>query len=193
MVLPIVAYGHPNLRKVSEEIDEDYEGLNELIENMFETMYHSEGVGLAAPQVNRNIRLFIVDASPFEKDNPELRDFRKVFINPIITEETGTEWEFAEGCLSIPDIREEVIRKPRVRIEYYDRDFNFHDETYEGMAARIIQHEYDHLEGVLFVDHISNLRKMLLKRRLNDISTGNIDVDYKMIFPSRKRKKKQLR
>ncbi len=193
MVLPIVAYGHPNLRKVSEEIDEDYEGLNELIENMFETMYQSEGVGLAAPQVNRNIRLFIVDASPFEKDNPELRDFRKVFINPIITEETGTEWEFAEGCLSIPDIREEVIRKPRVRIEYYDRDFNFHDETYEGMAARIIQHEYDHLEGVLFVDHISNLRKMLLKRRLNDISTGNIDVDYKMIFPSRKRKKKQLR
>lgn len=193
MVLPIVAYGHPNLRKVSEEIDKDYEGLNELIENMFETMYQSEGVGLAAPQVNRNIRLFIVDASPFEKDNPELRDFRKVFINPIITEETGTEWEFAEGCLSIPDIREEVIRKPRVRIEYYDRDFNFHDETYEGMAARIIQHEYDHLEGVLFVDHISNLRKMLLKRRLNDISTGNIDVDYKMIFPSRKRKKKQLR
>jgi len=193
MVLPIVAYGHPNLRKVSEEIDEDYEGLNELIENMFETMYYSEGVGLAAPQVNKNIRLFIVDASPFEKDNPELRDFRKVFINPIITEETGTEWEFAEGCLSIPDIREEVIRKPRVRIEYYDRDFNFHDETYEGMAARIIQHEYDHLEGVLFVDHISNLRKMLLKRRLNDISTGNIDVDYKMIFPSIKRKKKQLR
>ncbi len=193
MVLPIVAYGHPNLRKVSEEIDEEFEGLDELIENMFETMYYSEGVGLAAPQVNENIRLFIVDASPFEKDNPELRDFRKVFINPVITEEAGTEWEFTEGCLSIPDIREEVIRKPRVRIEYYDPHFNFHDETYEGIAARIIQHEYDHLEGVLFVDHISNLRKMLLKRRLNDISTGNIDVGYKMIFPSRKRKKKQLR
>lgn len=190
MVLPIVAYGHPNLRKVSTEIDKDYEGLDELIEDMFETMYESDGVGLAAPQINKNIRLFIVDASPYEKDMPELRDFKKVFINPVIIEEEGNEWEFNEGCLSIPDIREEVVRKPNVRIQYYDRDFKFHDETFDGIAARIIQHEYDHLEGVLFVDRVSNLRKMLLKRKLNDISTGNISPGYKMIFPARKRKKR---
>lgn len=190
MVLPIVAYGHPTLRKVSVGIEKDYEGLDDLITDMFETMYDSEGVGLAAPQVNKNIRLFIVDASPYEKDNPDLRDFKKVFINPVIVEEDGIEWEFNEGCLSIPDIREEVVRKPRVRIQYYDREFNFHDEVYEGVTARIIQHEYDHLEGILFVDRISNLRKMLLRRRLNDISSGNIDVGYRMIFPAQKRKRK---
>jgi peptide deformylase len=190
MILPIVAYGHPNLRKVSVEIDRDYPGLDELIDNMFETMYSSEGVGLAAPQVNKQIRLFIVDASPYGEENPALADFKKVFINPRIVEERGDEWGFEEGCLSIPDIREEVVRQPDVRIQYYDRDFNFHDEVYSGIAARIIQHEFDHLEGVLFVDKINSLRKMLLRKRLNDISAGNINPKYKMIFSGRKHKKK---
>ena len=190
MVLPVIAYGHSVLRKTSVEIDENYPELDELLENMFETMYVSEGVGLAAPQVNRSIRLFIVDTSPYAKEKPEVEEFRKIFINPYIIEEEGEEWNFNEGCLSLPQIREEVSRKPRVRIEYYDRDFNFHDEYFEGIPARIIQHEYDHLEGILFVDRISPLKKVLLKRKLNDISTGNIDVDYKMIFPAKKKYKK---
>ena len=189
MVYPIVAYGHPNLRKVSAEIDGQYPELSRLIEDMFETMYASEGVGLAAPQINRNIRLFVIDTEPFVNDDKGQERLKKVFINPQIIEEEGEEWAFNEGCLSLPEIREEVERKPRVRIRYYDQDFNSHDEVYEGIMARIIQHEYDHLDGVLFVDRISNLRKMLLKRRLNDIATGNIDVEYKMIFPSKKRRK----
>jgi len=188
MILPIVAYGHPTLRKVAEEIEPGHPGLNELIENMFETMYSSEGVGLAAPQVNQTIRLFIVDASPYAQDKPELEGFKKIFINPQIIEETGEPWVFNEGCLSIPDIREDVSRPPRIRIRYYDRDFIFYDEVYEGIPARIIQHEYDHLEATLFVDRVSPLRKILLKRKLNDISSGNIDVKYKMIFPARKKK-----
>ena len=190
MILPIVAYGHPTLRKIAAEIEPGHPGLNELIDNMFETMYQSEGVGLAAPQVNQSIRLFIVDASPYEKDMPEFKGFKKIFINPHIIEETGEEWSFNEGCLSVPEIREDVMRKPRIRIQYQDRDFNSYDEIYEGIPARIIQHEYDHLEATLFVDRISPLRKMLLKRRLNDISTGNIDAKYKMIFPGKKKKVK---
>lgn len=190
MILPIVAYGHLTLRKIADDIDPGHLGLDELIENMFETMYQSEGVGLAAPQVNQSIRLFIVDASPYEKDYPEFKGFRKAFINPHIIEETGEEWSFNEGCLSVPEIREDVMRKPRIRIQYQDKDFNSYDEIYEGIPARIIQHEYDHLEATLFVDRISPLRKMLLKRRLNDISTGNIEVSYKMIFPGKKKKVK---
>ncbi|MBW6459662.1 MAG: peptide deformylase [Bacteroidales bacterium] len=188
MILPIVAYGHPTLRKVAEEISPGHSGLEELIENMFETMYSSEGVGLAAPQVNQPIRLFIVDVGPYVQEHPELEGFKKIFINPQIIEQTGEPWVFNEGCLSIPDIREDVSRPPRIRIQYYDRDFQFHDEVYEGISARIIQHEYDHLEATLFVDLISPLRKILLKRKLNDISSGNIDVKYKMIFPARKKK-----
>ena len=188
MILPIVAYGHPTLRRVAEEIIPGLPGLDELIENMFETMYSSEGVGLAAPQVNQPIRLFIVDAGPYVQENPELEGFKKIFINPQILEETGDPWVFNEGCLSVPDIREDVSRPPRIRIQYYARDFQFHDEVYEGISARIIQHEYDHLEATLFVDLISPLRKILLKRKLNDISSGNIDVKYKMIFPAKKRK-----
>ncbi len=188
MILPIVAYGHPVLRRVASEIGPDYPGLNELIDNMFETMYSSEGVGLAAPQVNQGIRLFIVDAAPYAEDKPELKDFKKIFINPKIVEESGDEVSFNEGCLSIPKIREDVIRKPVVRIQYQDRDFNFHEEVYEGIPARIIQHEYDHLEAKLFVDRINPLRKMMLKKKLNDITNGNIEVDYKMIFPGKKKK-----
>ena len=190
MILPIVAYGHPTLKKVAEEIEADYPGLDELISDMFETMYESSGVGLAAPQVNKSIRLFIVDATPYAEDYPEASGFKKVFINPYILEERGEEWSFNEGCLSVPTVREDIFRKPEILIEYHDRDFNLIEEKYDGVMARIIQHEYDHIEGSIFVDKANPLRKMLLKRKLNDISTGNIDVDYKMIFPLKSKKRK---
>lgn len=187
-MLPIVAYGHPTLRRVSHDIEKDYPELDQLIENMFETMYTSVGVGLAAPQINKSIRLFIVDASPYAEDYPDAKDFKKVFINPQIVEESGDSWMFNEGCLSVPNIREDISRKSTVRIQYYDTDFNFHDETFTGVIGRIIQHEYDHLEGIIFVDKVSPLKKTLLRRKLNDISKGDIDVSYKMIFPVMKKK-----
>ena len=192
MILPIVAYGDPVLKKVAEEIDEDYKDLPKLIEDMFETMYNANGVGLAAPQVGKSIRLFVVDASPFADDDEEdaeetkhLKDFKKVFINPIIEQEKGKEWGFQEGCLSIPGIREEVFRKEKLKISYYDENFELHEESYDGYAARIIQHEYDHLEGILFTDKISPLRRRLLKRKLDEISKGDADVKYKMRFPKK--------
>ncbi|MFY7991268.1 MAG: peptide deformylase [Fluviicola sp.] len=196
MILPIVAYGDPVLKKEAEEIDKDYPVLKQLIEDMFETMYEASGVGLAAPQIGRSIRLFVVDGSPFaEKDEDEEEDpraagmegFKKVFINPIIEEEEGKEWGFAEGCLSIPKIREEVLRKERVRLSYYDENWNLHDEWFDGYKARIIQHEYDHIEGVLFTDHLSVLKKRLLTKRLANISQGIVNVDYKMRFPAIKK------
>lgn len=196
MILPIVAYGDPVLKKEAEEIDKDYPELMQLIEDMFETMYEASGVGLAAPQIGRSIRLFVVDGSPFaEKDEDEEEDpraagmegFKKVFINPIIEEEEGKEWGFAEGCLSIPKIREEVLRKERVRLSYYDENWNLHDEWFDGYKARIIQHEYDHIEGVLFTDHLSVLKKRLLTKRLANISQGIVNVDYKMRFPAIKK------
>ncbi|HPE55367.1 MAG TPA: peptide deformylase [Bacteroidales bacterium] len=190
MILPITAYGHPILRKVAVDIDKDYPGLDHLIEDMFETMYASSGVGLAAPQINRSIRLIVIDASPFEDEYPETKDFKRVFINAKMMDENGEEWPFNEGCLSIPDIREEVQRKPKIRITYYDENWEFHDEVYDSVMARILQHEYDHLEGVLFVDKINSIRKMLLKRKLQDISKGNINVEYKMIFPNKKKGRK---
>lgn len=190
MILPITAYGHPILRKVAVDIDKDYPGLDQLIEDMFETMYASSGVGLAAPQINRSIRLIVIDASPFEDEYPETKDFKRVFINAKMMDENGEEWPFNEGCLSIPDIREEVQRKPKIRITYYDENWEFHDEVYDSVMARILQHEYDHLEGVLFVDKINSIRKMLLKRKLQDISKGNINVEYKMIFPNKKKGRK---
>ncbi|MCH2232897.1 MAG: peptide deformylase [Crocinitomicaceae bacterium] len=198
MVLPIVAYGAPVLKKEGEEIDEDYKGLQELIANMFETMYAANGVGLAAPQIGKSIRLFIVDASPFaeaeEGEEPDplaegLEDFKKVFINPIIEEESGEEWSFAEGCLSIPKIREEVFRQPKIRISYYDENWEFKDEEYEGYAARVIQHEYDHVDGILFTDRLSPLKKRILKKKLLNISKGDVDVPYKMKFPNIKKKR----
>lgn len=197
MILPIVAYGDPVLKQKAAEIDEDYEGLETLIENMFETMYDAHGVGLAAPQINRPIRLFIIDASPFaEKEEGEEPDekavgldgFKKVFINPIIEEESGATWGFNEGCLSIPGIREEVNRKPQIKISYFDEKWNFHEDIYDGYAARVIQHEYDHVEGVLFTDKISPLKRKLLQKKLSNISKGIVDVDYKMRFPTPKRK-----
>lgn len=183
MILPVVAYGDPVLRKLADEIDADYPDLKELIANMFQTMYDAAGVGLAAPQIGKSIRLFIVDASPFEEDEPNLKGFKKVFINPIILEEEGNAWKFNEGCLSIPGIREDVSRKPNITIEYYNEQFELLEETYDGIAARIIQHEYDHIEGKLFIDYLNPLKKQLLKKKLSDISKGNVSVKYKMKFP----------
>ena len=183
MILPIVAYGDPVLRKETEEIDQDYPDLKDTIEDMFETMYKAQGVGLAAPQVGLPIRLFIVDATPYEEDEPELEGFKRIFINPIIVEEEGEEWKFNEGCLSIPGIREDVSRKPKVTIEYYNEKFELVEEVLDGIAARIVQHEYDHIEGILFTDLISPLKKRLVKGKLNNIAKGNVKVNYRMKFP----------
>ena len=191
MVLPITAYGHPVLRKVATEVDEDYPNLQQLIDDMFETMYATSGVGLAAPQVNLPIRLMVMDATAYAEEDPQAKDFKRVLINPEIIEEDGEEWVFNEGCLSVPEIREDVSRKPNIRITYYDEKWKFHDEQYDSVMGRILQHEYDHLEGILFVDRVSNIRKMLLKRRLLDISKGDIDVKYKMIFPLKKKGKRR--
>lgn len=191
MVLPIVAYGDPVLKKQAVEIDEDYPNLDQLIENMFETMYEAQGVGLAAPQIGESIRLFIVDATPFaegEDGDPECADFKRVFINPIIFEENGDEWGFEEGCLSIPNIREEVKRKERLKIEYYDENWELYEEELDGIPARIVQHEYDHIEGVLFTDKISALRRTLLSGKLSDISRGDVQVGYRMRFPKLKKR-----
>jgi len=194
MILPIIAYGDPVLRKMGQEIRKDYPDLDKLILNMWDTMYEAYGVGLAAPQVNYSIRLFMIDPSPFADDEsltgPEkevLSNLKKVFINPKIIAEEGEEWAFNEGCLSIPEIREDVFRKPRITIEYQDEDFNSHRETYEGLAARVIQHEYDHIEGILFTDKLSSLKKRLIKGKLSDISKGKVDVDYRMRFPAMKK------
>lgn len=196
MILPIVAYGDPVLRKMGAEITPDYPHLNTLITNMWETMYHAYGVGLAAPQIGKAIRLFLVDTSPFAEDpelSPEaqeaLKSFKKVFINPEIIDETGTEWAFNEGCLSIPDVREDVKRQPEITIRYQDENFNQYQETYNGLIARVIQHEYDHIQGVLFTDYLSPLKKRLLKGRLKKISDGKIKVDYHMRFPNQKKKR----
>jgi peptide deformylase len=197
MILPIVAYGTPVLRKTAVEIPEDYPQLQQLIGDMFETMYASSGVGIAAPQVGKSLRLFLVDTSPFvngdrddddeftEEEREQLQHLKKVFINAKIVEEEGEEWLFNEGCLSIPKIREDVSRKPKIRIQYYDEHFVFFDETYEGIAARVIQHEYDHIEGKLFTDRINPLRRRLLKGKLADISKGKVSVTYKMQFPNK--------
>jgi len=195
MILPIVAYGDPVLKKQAEEIDKDYPNLKELIDNMFETMYGAQGVGLAAPQIGLSIRLFIVDGAPFaddEDDEPDpkavgMEDFKKVFINPIIEEESGEKWGFHEGCLSLPKLREEVFRKEVIQISYYDENWELKEETFEGYKARIIQHEYDHIEGVLFTDHLSVLKKKMLTKKLQNISRGDISVDYKMKFPALKK------
>ncbi|MCH2215620.1 MAG: peptide deformylase [Flavobacteriales bacterium] len=194
MILPIVAYGDLVLKKKAEDIEKDYEKLDELIENMFETMYGAQGIGLAAPQIGKSIRLFIVDASPFgdDEEDPEaqkVKDFKEVFINAQIVEEKGEPMVFPEGCLSIPNIREEVTRNDTILIEYYDRDWNFQRREFDGYAARIIQHEYDHIDGILFTDHLKPLKKKLLKRKLMDISKGKVEVAYRMKFPKMKLKR----
>jgi peptide deformylase len=188
MKLPIIAYGDPILKKKATAIEPaEYPHIRQLIDDMFETMYAARGVGLAAPQVGLSMRLFIVDATPFDDDEPELKDFKKAFINAQMLEESGEEWAFNEGCLSIPDVREDVFRAPVIRISYYDAEWKHHEETFKGMAARIIQHEYDHIEGKLFTDKLSPLRKRLIEKKLTDISKGIVDVDYKMKFPAQKK------
>lgn len=184
MIFPIVAIGDPVLKKKAVDIEKDYPNLSELIANMYETMYKASGVGLAAPQIGLSIRLFITDGAPFEdEEDKAVKTFKKVFINPVITKEEGEKWVFQEGCLSIPGIREDVRRHPVVHITYYDETFTKHEEVYSGMSARIIQHEYDHIEGVLFTDHLAPLKKRLLKSRIDGITHGKVDVDYRMKFP----------
>jgi peptide deformylase len=194
MILPIVVYGDPVLRKVAEPIDKNHDGLDQIIKDMFDTMNNARGVGLAAPQVGKSIRLFIVDTSPFAESSddddddddeftPEqkkqLSAFKKIFINAQIIEEDGEEWKFSEGCLSIPKIREDVSRKPKIKIEYVDEHFKKHTETYDGVIARVIQHEYDHIEGKLFTDIISPFKRKLIAGKLADISKGKVSADYK--------------
>jgi peptide deformylase len=193
MVLPIVVYGDPVLRKVGVDITKDYEGLDQLIADMFETMYKAKGVGLAAPQIGKAIRLFIVDTHPFAEDDDdeeedeftpeqrkELKAFKKIFINARILNEEGQEWKFSEGCLSIPKIREDVSRQPEIEIEYYDEKFKKHVEKYKGVIARVIQHEYDHIEGKLFTDKISPFKRKMISGKLNDIANGRTGADYKI-------------
>ena len=191
MILPIVAYGHPVLRKVAQDIDADYPFLEKLIQDMWETMYASNGVGLAAPQVNKDIRLFIVDSRQiFENMKPDERNeypddpgIKQVFVNAHIHEINGEEWAYNEGCLSIPKIREDIVRNEIVTLRYQDENFNRHTNTFQGITARIILHEHDHLEGKLFIDYLPPLKRKLMKRKLDDISKGKVTVDYKMVFP----------
>tara|TARA_B110001452_G_C15160439_1_gene403648 strand:+ start:523 stop:1113 length:591 start_codon:yes stop_codon:yes gene_type:complete len=196
MILPIVAYGDPVLRKVAVAIDAEFPDLEKLINNMKETMYNASGVGLAAPQIGKAIRLFLIDASPFaeddnlsEEERTVLKSFNRVFINPKILEEEGEEWLFNEGCLSIPEVREDVSRQPKITIEYQDEHFTIHTETLEGLAARVFQHEYDHIEGILFTDKLSTLKKRIIKKKLENISKGKISADYRMRFPNAKKGK----
>ena len=190
MIYPIVAYGDPVLRKVTVDIDKSVD-VKKLSEDMFETMYNAKGVGLAAPQVGLNLRIFVVDGRPFnegedmeERDkDPSLIDFKQVFINAEILDEKGKEWAFEEGCLSIPDIREDIYRPEFVTINFFDENWVEYTKTYEGLAARIIQHEYDHIDGVLFTDHLNPVKKRMLKNKLAKITKGIVDVDYKMKFP----------
>lgn len=183
MVLPIVAYGDPVLRKMGADITKDYPGLDKLIDDMFETMEKAKGVGLAAPQVGKAIRLFVIDSNKMYDEDEKPEGIREVFINARIIEESGDEWGYEEGCLSIPGIRENVYREEDIIIQYYDRNFKFQEKKLTGLTARVVQHEYDHIEGKLFIDHLKPLKKSLLKGRLEKISKGIVDASYKMKFP----------
>ena len=186
MILPIYGYGHPVLKKVAEEIGPDYPELSALIENMFETMYQANGVGwLAAPQIGRSIRLFLVDTDQLEREGEEQAGIKKVFINAQKIEEGGDPWAYEEGCLSIPDIRGDVDRPPTLKLRYQDENFQEHTEIFTGINARVIQHEYDHIEGVLFTEHLKPIRKRMIKGKLEKIKKGKIDVDYRMRFVNR--------
>lgn len=186
MILPIVGYGDPVLKTKALPINQDYPELPSLIANMWDTMYNAQGVGLAAPQIGLGIRLFVIDASPFEDEDPKLKDFKKVFINAQIVEQSGQEWLFNEGCLSFPDLREDIYRKPNILIEYLDEYFVPQREAYDGLAARIIQHEYDHIEGIVMIDRISPLKRQLIRSKLNNIIKGAVNAGYRMKFAQRK-------
>jgi len=190
MILPIVAYGHPTLRKVCDDINADYPNLQTLIENMWATMYHTNGVGIAAPQINVPIRLFVVDTiqivEGFDEedklDYPNEKGIKQVFINAHVQDLSGKEWAYNEGCLSIPKVREDVKRLERVRIKYLDEQFQEHEEEFDGITARVILHEYDHIDGKLFIDYLSPLKKKLIKKRLDDIIKGKVNIGYRMLF-----------
>lgn len=185
MKLPVYAYGHPVLRKKCEEVDKDYPDLQQFIADMWETMYHTHGIGLAAPQVGKAIRIFVIDTEQMKDEEDEKDTFvgiKRVFVNPVKVKEAGEPWAYEEGCLSIPEIRGKVSRPGQLRIQYYDENFNFHDDVFDDMNARVIQHEYDHIEGILFTDHLSPLKKQLLKKRLEKIRKGEISPKYKMVF-----------
>jgi peptide deformylase len=179
MIYPIVIYGSPILRKIAKEVVKDDPHLKQLVADLFDTMYVSDGVGLAAPQIGKSLRIFVIDGTAMAEEDPKLEGFKKAFINPKIIEETGDTWTFTEGCLSLPTMREDVERPDNIRIQYYDEDFNFHDETYTGTHARIMQHEYDHLQGILLIDRVAPLKKKMLKGKLNDIIKGKVKVAYK--------------
>ncbi len=184
MIYPIVVYGDPVLKKKARDIEKGEIDVKELAEDMFETMYAAHGIGLAAPQIGKSIRMFVVDGTPMEEES--LADFKKVFINPEILEETGEPWTFEEGCLSIPNIREEIERPETLRIRYYDENWDAHEEEFDGMKARIIQHEYDHIQGVLFTDYLTPFKKRMLKGKLQNISKGKAKVDYRIAIPLKK-------
>ena len=186
MIYPITVYGEPLLRKIAKPIESDFEGLDKLVADMFETMYFSDGVGLAAPQVGKSLRLFVIDASSAAEEEPELEGFKKAFINPEILERRGDEWVMNEGCLSLPEIREDVSRPEFVKIKYFDENLIEHTEEYGGFAARVIQHEYDHLEGKLLVDYLTPLRKRILKSKLTAISKGKVKTAYRIVIPGKK-------
>lgn len=179
MILPIYGYGQPVLKKKASFIDEDYEGLQELIDNMYETMYNASGVGLAAPQIGRSIRLFIVDTLQVKEEGEE-GGIKQAFLNATILDETGEEWAYEEGCLSIPNVRGDVDRKPKITIRYQDESFEWHEEVFEGVEARVIQHEYDHIEGILFTELLKPIRKRRVRRKLDHIRKGKIQLDYPM-------------
>ncbi|HYG02975.1 MAG TPA: peptide deformylase [Chryseosolibacter sp.] len=183
MIYPIVMYGDPVLRQRAKDIEPGTD-IQPLIDDMMETMHAANGIGLAAPQIGKSIRLFVVDGTSLDEE-PGMEEFKKAFINPTILEETGTPWDFEEGCLSIPNIREKISRKENLRIRYYDENWNLKEESYDGMKARIIQHEYDHIEGKLFVDYLPSLKKRLLKGKLSDISKGKVDTEYRISAPGR--------
>ncbi len=185
MIYPIVAYGTPVLKKKAKEIEKEGEiNVAQLVEDMFETMYAANGVGLAGPQIGKALRIFVVDAEALDEEN--LKGFKKAFINPIMVEEHGEKWAFEEGCLSIPSIRENVVRHNTITIKYFDENWEEHEDTFDDLKARVIQHEYDHIEGILFTDHLSSLKKRLLKGKLNNISKGKVEHDYRMKFPEKK-------
>jgi peptide deformylase len=180
MIYPIFIYGQPVLRKKAEPVEKDYPGLAEIIANMWETMYVSDGVGLAAPQVGLSLRIFVIDGTALAEDHPEAKDFKQTFLNAEILEESGDPWYYNEGCLSVPGIREDVSRKPVIKIRFQDEQFKAHTKTFSGVRARIIQHEYDHIEGKLLIDNVSLIRKQLLRKKLNDLINGNLNVNYKV-------------
>ena len=188
MILPIIGYGNPILKITSKDINNSYPNLKKLINDMYETMYNANGVGLAAPQIGKSIRLFIIDTAPFlnidenEIEGIKVESIKQIFINPVIIEESGDSWSFEEGCLSIPNIREDVKRKSDINIEFYDENFTLNKKSFSGIVARVIQHEYDHIQGILFTDKLTSFKKRLLKNKLNNIEKGNIDIDYLMDF-----------